>query len=612
MRPPRSRPLALTCSAALALSLLAGPAQGADPDAPETFVPIGGGYEPDTLRAFGSQVAEQATGDTVDIYVVPSSYGDDPADREENLEIAEGRTDQVEQYCGEVVDLTAFPGGCEATLLVLLDRADAMDPSKSEAVSEPEADGVYILGGDQVLAMQVLANSPAEQNLETAFRNGVVVGGTSAGNAVESRSMGAGYPEPGYPWNALERDMSLIFWGDDLASDERGLSFGSEEIILDQHFYERGRFGRLLSWTAQSVERYGDGGKLGVGVDWATGVAIEDDTTVTDPFGYSSSAILDHSRAGEPRWVGERETLSVRGVLTHLMAPGVGMAYDVPSRTASLAGEPVPAPEREALPDLATRGNGTLWLGGGWNDSADSVALAEFVAAAEPKGRGKTAIVVVAAGYESEADAQEEAAAYGEAITELGWTGGVDVRVHGADPLPTSTIARAAGVLFVGGDQSLMADAVSDPAYASAVRKAVQRPTPVMTDGPATAVLGERYVTDVDPTTGDEAIEEFRADGSGFAPGLGVIDGWSVEPWLTYDYRWGRLYGAAYETPDVAVLGISELTAVRVNRQGGTVVGERSAIAVDGSQATWAVGSNGALAALNVWMDVLAPGDAVG
>lgn len=609
----RSRPLSLTCAAALALPLLvAWPAQGADPGAPETLVPIGGGYEPATLRSFAARVAAQATGDTVDIYVVPSSYGDAPEDRDENLLLAQERTDQVEQYCDEVVDLAAFPGGCEATLLVLLDRADALDRANSAPLTDPDADGVYVLGGDQVLAMQVLANSPAEANLETAFHQGVVVGGTSAGNAVESRTMGAGYPDEGYPWNALERDMSLIFWGDDLASDERGLSFGSQEIILDQHFYERGRFGRLLSWTAQSVERYGSGGKLGVGVDWATGVVIEDDTTVTDPFGYSSSTVIDLSRGEEPRWVGERETLSVRGALTHLLAPGLGMSYDVPSRTASLDREPVPAPERQDLPALATRGNGSLWLGGGWNDDAGSAALAEFVAAAGPSGKGRASLLVVAAGYETGADAHEEAASYVAALRELGWTGAVDVRVQGVDPLPADVVARAAGVLFIGGDQSLMAGAVADPAYAAAVRQAVQRPTPVLTDGAATAVLGQRYVTDVDPTTADEAIEEFRADGSQFADGLGVLRGWSVEPVLTYDYRWGRLYGAAHERPDTAVLGISELTAVRVDRGEATVVGERSAIAVDGSQATWAVGSNGALAAVNVWLDVLAAGDRVG
>ncbi len=39
--------------------------------------------------------------------------------------------------------------------------------------------------------------------------------------------------------------------------DERGLSFGSRRAIFDQHFHQRGRFGRLLNLTAQSVPRTG-------------------------------------------------------------------------------------------------------------------------------------------------------------------------------------------------------------------------------------------------------------------------------------------------------------------------------------------------------------------
>jgi len=49
-----------------------------------------------------------------------------------------------------------------------------------------------------------------------------------------------------------------------------------------------------------------------------------------------------------------------------------------------------------------------------------------------------------------------------------------------------------------------------------------------------------------------------------------------------------------------------------VDRAGGSVTGERSVIAVDGSDATWLVGSNGALGAVNVWMDAFDPGDALG
>lgn len=607
------RPLVLACCLGLLAPLSAFPAAGADPDAPDTLVPIGGGYEPVAMQSFASRVADQATGETVDIFVVPSSYGDSREDREENLQLAQERTEEVEEHCEAVVDLDAFPGGCDATLLVLLDRADAMDPANSVAVTDPGADGVFVLGGDQVLAMQVLANSPAETHLEEGFDNGVVLGGTSAGNAVESLSMGAGYSEDGWPWNALERDKSIIFWGDDSASDERGLSFGSQEIILDQHFYQRGRFGRLLNWTALSAERYGGVGKLGIGVDWATGVVIEDDTTVADPFGNSSSAVLDLSHADAAEWVGPADTLSVQGVLTHLVAPGVGMSYDVPSRTASMAGEVAPAPERDDHPPLGRRVGGSLFLGGGMNDAGNSEVLSAFVDTLRPRGSGQTAVVLVAAGYPDVIAAQTAAADYGSALADAGWEGPVEVLVQGQDPLPASTLARAAGVVFIGGDQSLMADAVSDRGYADAVRKSVQRPTPVLTDGAATAVLGEHYVAN--PTPGDDyedvAIAEFRADGNEISEGLGVLDGVSLEPVLTYDYRWGRLYGAAAANPTERALGISELTALRVDRTGAEVLGERSVIALDGADATWGAGDNGALAAVNVWLDAYGPGDAL-
>lgn len=117
-----------------------------------------------------------------------------------------------------------------------------------------------------------------------------------------------------------------------------------------------------------------------------------------------------------------------------------------------------------------------------------------------------------------------------------------------------------------------------------------------------------------DPVTGVSAaaIAAFRADCTQLADGLGIVDGFTLEPTLTYDYRWGRLYGAAYDNPELVSLGISELTALRVDRAGGSVTGERSVIAVDGSDATWLVGSNGALGAVNVWMDAFGPGDALG
>lgn len=604
--------LALVGGASLSLAVgswATGTAAEQEP-VPQTYVPIGGGYDVSTLEGFAEQASLRSTEGVVDLLVIPATYGDDPADREENLILAQQRTDQIHDACLTVVDPAET---CRTTLLPILQRQDALDPEVSAPLLEAGVDGMYVLGGDQVLAMAVLANTPAEEAMSTAFHRGAVIGGTSAGNAVQSRSMGAGYPDPGYPYNALERDMSLIFWGDDLASSERGLSFGSEGIIFDQHFYERGRFGRLLSWVGQSVERYGDPGKLGIGVDWGTGVVVTDDATAADAFGVSSNAVVDASRATGLGWVGPRDTLTMRDVLTHLLAPGTGMEYDVVDRSVALDGVTVDVEDRQDVPAISLRGRSTLWLGGGQNDGASSAPLAEFVQAALPSRptARSGAVVLVTLPYVDAVARDRAVSSYSNALRATGWDG--EVTVVDSSDLTSSTVARAAGLLVVGNEQSLLSDVAQDQAFATVLRQAIQQPGPVMTDDAATALLGSTYVADPTPGTTDRAFADdviamFRADEVGTRPGLGLIEGYLLEPWLTYDYRWGRLYGAAYDRPDVLSLGISEQTALRVDRSGAELTGLRSGIVVDGRDADWLVGANGALAAVNVWMDVLGPG----
>jgi cyanophycinase len=272
------------------------------------LVPIGGGYSEETLQGFGSVVADHASGETVDILVVPSSYGDDPADRDENIKLAQERSDQVEAACDVVAQMD-----CVATLLILFDRNDAENPDNSNALYDAEVDGVFILGGDQTIAMEVLYESPAEVALTDAYQRGVIAAGTSAGAAVESTDMIAGYADPGWPYNALERPMGIVWWEND-DTTLRGLIFGSDEIIWDQHFYQRGRFTRLLNITAQSDERYGGASKLGVGVDVDTGVTLTHETLLANIFGSTSAMILDGETAGATfEWVGERSAIALDG-----------------------------------------------------------------------------------------------------------------------------------------------------------------------------------------------------------------------------------------------------------------------------------------------------------
>lgn len=575
----------------------------------QTLIPIGGGYETQTLAQLVRQTERTARGKTVDILVVPSSYGDAPEDREDNLRQAGNRAKQVNTICESTINTTRF-SGCRTTLLPLLNRQDAMNAANSRLFDDPETDAGFVLGGDQVLAMQVLANSPAETAMTRAHARGVVITGTSAGNAVESRSMITGFSPDGTAATGLQRDAVTVGWGDDLRSDDRGLAFGSQRFVFDQHFYQRGRFGRLLNVTAQSAQRYGHGGKIGMGADYATAPVLRDDTVISDVIGPSSAALVDlRTGRATQRWVGPDATLASRNVLTHLIAPGLGLSYDAPSCTVRSHGRAVTARPPHHLPALHPIGRGTVVLGGGDNDRADSAVLRSFTAAL-PRSGGP--VVVLAAGYADAAAADAAAGSYRDALRGAGWTGEVRVLVVGRDRVDAGSVLRAAGVLAIGGDPSLLAPALRQPGVQQALRVGVHTAPAVLTDGAMTAAMGTRYSTVARPTSDnyeDEGIRSFRADAQTWAPGLGLVRGVTLEPRLTDDYRWGFLYGAAAKDRSTVPLGVSERTAIRLSPRGAVVVGERSVVSLDGRSARFGTGSNGAMAAVGVWLNTYAAGE---
>ncbi|MDN5764814.1 MAG: Type 1 glutamine amidotransferase-like domain-containing protein [Humibacillus sp.] len=583
------------------------------------LLPIGGGYEENALSGFSTVTAQQATGKTVDILVVPSSYGDAPEDRDANLALARERTSQIDAICDATV--AASPSlrrsftGCNATLLVLLNRADAMDPRNSTAFDSALTDGAFILGGDQNLAMTILANSPAEKAMARAYRRGVVISGTSAGAAVQSRSMTAGYSDDGYAENGLEKDSPLIWWGDD-SDAERGLSFGSRRTIFDQHFYQRGRFGRLLNLTAQSVPRT-PGGLVGVGVDYATGVTDIDDQKLTTIVGDSSVAILDYGTTRvAPTWVGPKQTLTARNVLTHLQAPGTGMTYDLTRRLPIVDGRPVRLPDRagRATPKITTSARATLLLGGGDNADGSAAVMKRF---AQIAGKGSSQrVVIIAAGYADVTAARADAKTYRDALAATGRTdlGQVLIKVHGVDRINAKTVKGAAGVILIGGGQSEIGGAVSDRAFATAVKASARDSAVVMTDGAMTAAMGTRYATDADPdenTLEDEAVRDFRAGNAELQPGFDVVSDATLEPRLTRDYRWGRLFDAARPHPSTLSVGVSELTALELGHGRARVVGDRSVTTLDARYARFLSASNGTFGMINGLISTFGPGQRI-
>ncbi len=124
---------------------------------------------------------------------------------------------------------------------------------KEAASNEPlldsirSASAVWIAGGDQQRLVDRYLGTPVHTELQNVLNRGGIIGGTSAGAAIASRTMIAG----GVTLPTLTEGWSLL-----------------PGMIIDQHFSQRGRFERL----AHAVERFPD--RVGIGIDEATGILL--------------------------------------------------------------------------------------------------------------------------------------------------------------------------------------------------------------------------------------------------------------------------------------------------------------------------------------------------
>ena len=118
------------------------------------------------------------------------------------------------------------------------------------------AKAVFFTGGDQYRLTTRLGGTKAWERIEKIYRKGGIIAGTSAGAAALSEVMlSSGRGEEIY------RNDAVPFLAPGL-----GLA---RNMIVDQHFSERGRIRRLLNAVAQNPRL------LGVGIDEDTAVLIE-------------------------------------------------------------------------------------------------------------------------------------------------------------------------------------------------------------------------------------------------------------------------------------------------------------------------------------------------
>lgn len=192
-------------------------------------------------------------------------------------------------------------GAADAVSLPIAERADA---DRTEYIEQLDnATGIFITGGNQLRLSTILGGTLVAQKIRRCNAAGVHVAGTSAGAAIMPEHMIAGG----------SMGLSARADGVNLAP---GLGL-TNALIIDQHFSQRDRLGRLLA--AVSYNPF----MLGVGIDEDTAIFIGADqvfevegsgtVTIIDPEHLSYSS-MDRAR--------KNESLSLLDLKLHILSKG--------------------------------------------------------------------------------------------------------------------------------------------------------------------------------------------------------------------------------------------------------------------------------------------------
>lgn len=205
------------------------------------------------------------------------------------------------------------------------DRAAAREAANVAVASG--CDLIFFAGGDQLRLTNVLGGSPLLDAIRARHTAGATIAGTSAGAAAMSSTM----IYDGAAANALRKGAVKM---------SVGLGF-VDDVVIDSHFLERGRFTRLMEVGATNPAYVG----IGIGEDAAV---IIRPGPVLEAVGQGLVIIVDSSqlRRSNVAELEYGEPVAIEHVIMHALTSGYG--YDVERRAFLDARAAVPsAPDRE-------------------------------------------------------------------------------------------------------------------------------------------------------------------------------------------------------------------------------------------------------------------------
>ncbi|HET7533357.1 MAG TPA: cyanophycinase [Nocardioidaceae bacterium] len=190
-------------------------------------------------------------------------------------------------------------------------REEADDPAFVGLLDK--VTGIFMTGGNQLKLSAVVNGTAFGEAIREAHLRGVTVGGTSAGASIQSSHMvafGSGGSTPKQRMTQLAAGLGLL-----------------DGCVIDQHFGQRNRYGRLLMCVAQSPSLLG----IGVDEDTAAIVTKEDGGQLLRVAGRGVVTVFDGrnvvSNAHQAR---HTAPLLASGVVLHVLP--AGSVFDITTR----------------------------------------------------------------------------------------------------------------------------------------------------------------------------------------------------------------------------------------------------------------------------------------
>jgi len=257
------------------------------------IIPIGGAENKENDRHILERFVRCSGGRDADIVVIPTAS---------RLHETGPRYEQLFRGIGAArVDVMDFDT-----------RRDCHEPGRLRRLED--ASGIFFTGGNQLRLTTLLGGTPVAKLVRTRNACGVTVGGTSAGASILSEHM-----------IAFGDEGSSVISGSVRLAPGLGLT---NRFIIDQHFRQRDRLGRLL--TALAYNPFA----VGIGLDEDTAAFIGPDETV-EVEGSGGVTIVDAADVSYSSMdsVTEGQPVCMLGLHLHVLVAGA--TFNLHTRLAS-------------------------------------------------------------------------------------------------------------------------------------------------------------------------------------------------------------------------------------------------------------------------------------